>query len=223
MRILIVGHGRMGQLVEAHASAHGCEVAGILDTPEAWPGTLPDADVAVEFSEPGAVRANVQRLADGRMNVVIGTTGWDRDREAVRALVEAAGIGVIVAANFSLGMHVFRRVVEQAARGFASLEDVGAWVHDVHHVAKKDAPSGTALVLRDALAGAGYARAIDMSSTRAGSVPGTHEVGFDGIAETVTLTHTVRDRAVFAHGALEAARWVRGRQGWFSIGDMVEG
>jgi 4-hydroxy-tetrahydrodipicolinate reductase len=113
-------------------------------------------------------------------------------------------------------------VVERAATAFAPL-DVGAWIHESHHAAKKDAPSGTALLLRAAMERAGYSRHIDVSSTRVGSIPGTHVVGFDGPAETVTFTHTVRDRAVFAHGALEAAKWVKGRRGWFSMRDMIAG
>jgi 4-hydroxy-tetrahydrodipicolinate reductase len=94
-------------------------------------------------------------------------------------------------------------------------------VHELHHAAKKDAPSGTALQLRAAMEQTGYDRPIDMSSTRAGSIPGTHTVGFDGPSDTITLTHTVRDRAVFARGALEAARWLRGRKGWFTMRDML--
>jgi 4-hydroxy-tetrahydrodipicolinate reductase len=118
-------------------------------------------------------------------------------------------------------MNVFRHLVEEASRAFAGI-DVGAWIHEAHHAAKKDAPSGTALLLLDAMRHAGYERAVDVSSTRAGSIPGTHVVGFDGPAETVTLTHTVRDRSVFAHGALEAAKWLKGRRGWFSMADMIK-
>ena len=110
-----------------------------------------------------------------------------------------------------------------AARRCGTLNLVGAWIHEAHHAAKKDAPSGTALMLKKVLEDAGYQAVIDMSSTRAGSIPGMHEVGFDGPSETVTLTHTVRDRAVFAHGALEAARWLNGRTGWFTMRDMISG
>ena len=106
---------------------------------------------------------------------------------------------------------------------FGSRSDVGAFIHEAHHIAKKDAPSGTALMLRAAMEKAGYTRAIDVSSTRAGTIPGTHTVGFDGTSETVTLTHEVRDRSVFAHGALEAAKWLKGRRGWFTIQDMIGG
>jgi len=120
-------------------------------------------------------------------------------------------------------MHVFAVVVEEAARKFGALGNVGAWIHEYHHAAKLDAPSGTALMLQRVMEDGGYTRPINMSATRAGAIPGTHEIGFDGPAETVTLTHSVRDRSVFAHGALEAARWLKGRRGWFTMRDMING
>lgn len=224
MRILLIGHGRMGRLVEKLAPEHGCDIAAIVDIGSSIGTALVGAgvvDVAIDFSLADVVEEHVSELAGRKIDVVIGATGWQPRETAMRQVVERAGIGVLASANFSLGMHVFRLAVQQAARTFAPMDDVGAWVHEVHHAAKKDAPSGTALMLRDAMQQAGYSRAIDMSSTRAGSVPGTHEVGFDGPAETVTLTHTVRDRAVFAHGALEAAKWLKGRRGWFSMRDMM--
>lgn len=223
MKILIVGHGRMGRLVEAHAAAHDCEVVAVVDNDRdwaSWEDSGADADVAIEFSEPEAVRPNIVRLAARGVNLAIGTTGWQHDEAEIRRVADQAGIGVLAAANFALGVYVFRTIVEEAARRFAPLDDVGAWLHETHHAAKKDAPSGTALFLKSAIESAGYGRPIDVSSTRVGSVPGTHQVGFDGPADTVTLTHTVRDRAVFAHGALEAARWLKGRRGWFTVADM---
>lgn len=227
MKILLIGHGKMGRLLEQLAPEHGCDVAGIaeVDRPvTAVLDALPDgADVAIDFSQPDAVLDNLQALAARRVSVVIGTTGWQAQETDMRAIAGRAGIGVLAAANFSLGMHVFALVVEQAARRFGSLNVVGAWIHEAHHAAKKDAPSGTALMLKRVMEDAGYQAGIDMSSTRAGSIPGMHEVGFDGPSETVTLTHTVRDRAVFAHGALEAARWLNGRSGWFTMRDMISG
>lgn len=216
----------MGRLVEQHAAAHGGEVVAIATTrvPLDGPGEPVDAaaaDVAIDFSLPEAVPHNLPRLAARGMSVVIGTTGWHMHEEAMRDVVARTGIGVVVAANFSLGMAVFRATLAEAARRFAEIDDVGAWIHEAHHNAKKDAPSGTALMLRHAMTEAGYARAIDVSSTRAGHIPGTHTVGFDSRAETVTLTHTVRDRAVFAHGALQAARWLIGRRGWFTLDDVI--
>jgi 4-hydroxy-tetrahydrodipicolinate reductase len=222
MKILLVGHGRMGQLVEGLAPSYGCEVVGVLTTRPAGSALeVTGADVAIDFSAASAVPANLSLLAAQGIDVVLGTTGWQAHEPACRHLVQQAGIGVIASANFAIGMHIFRRVVGEAAARFATQPDVGAWIHESHHAAKKDAPSGTALLLRQAIAGSGYDRAVDVSSTRAGSIPGTHVVGFDGPAEAVTLTHTVRDRSVFARGALEAARWVRGRKGWFTVEDML--
>jgi 4-hydroxy-tetrahydrodipicolinate reductase len=214
----------MGRLVEQHAAAHGCEVAGVVRSEAAGDLQTRDfgaVDAVVDFSVAGAVKANLERIAGRRWNVVIGTTGWQADEAACRSIADRAGIGVLAAANFSIGVHVFRRIVEEASRRFAGIADVGAWLHELHHSAKKDAPSGTALMLKASMAEAGYERPIDVSSTRAGSIPGTHQVGFDAAAETVTLTHTVRDRAVFAHGALEAAKWIKGRSGWFSMDDVI--
>ena len=164
---------------------------------------------------------NLPPLAARGINVVIGTTGWQAHEPAMRDVATEAGIGVVAAANFSLGMNVFQLVVEEAARRFAPHPDFGAWLHEAHHDRKKDAPSGTALALKAGMEHAGFPRAIDVSSTRVGFTPGTHTVGFDGPSETIELTHTVRDRAVFARGALVAARWVIGRRGWFGMRDVL--
>lgn len=214
----------MGRLVESLAARHGdLSIAGIVTT-ASGPGAIESAslaDVAIDFSTPAAVPVNFPRLAARGINVVIGTTGWQAHEGAIRAEAERAGIGVLASANFSLGVYVFRMLVEDAARRFTPLAETGAWIHESHHAAKKDAPSGTALMLLAAMQSAGYPRMIDMSSTRAGSIPGTHVVGFDGLADSVTLTHEVRDRAVFAHGALEAARWIQGKRGWFTMDDLM--
>ena len=224
-RVLLVGHGRMGVLVEQLAPEYGCEIAGIVTEENGVAGIAgaPEStDVAIDFTTADAVIANLQALAERRINVVIGTTGWQAHESDARAAAERHGIGVLAASNFSIGLHIFRGAVAQAAAGFAAQDGVGAWIHEAHHIAKKDAPSGTALTLKNSMVGAGYARPIDVSSTRAGSIPGTHTVGFDGPSETVTLTHTVRDRAVFARGALEVARWLVGKRGWFTMDDFLE-
>jgi 4-hydroxy-tetrahydrodipicolinate reductase len=223
MKLLLIGHGRMGKLVEELAPSYGCEIAGIVTSraAESAIAQAGHADVAVDFSAGPAVAANLAALAAKGLNVVIGTTGWHDPDGHLKAIAERAGIGVFASANFSLGMSIFQIVVEDAARRFAARPDVGAWIHESHHSAKKDAPSGTALMLEAVMEQAGYSRGIDVSSTRAGSIPGTHVVGFDAQSETVMLTHTVRDRAVFARGALEAAKWLKGRRGWFTMRDLV--
>lgn len=227
MRLLIVGHGRMGRLVEGLAPEYGFEMAGILEIDSNPDGSGVTAercrgvDVAVDFSTAEATLATVPRLAAAGVNLVVGTTGW-QDREAeVREAVESSGVGVVVAANFSLGANLMNALAGTMGRLLRDKDAYGAWIHEAHHKAKRDAPSGTALMLKRALEDAGYGLPVDVSSTRAGWVPGTHTVGFDGPAESLTLTHDVRDRATFAHGALEAARWVVGRKGWYTMRDVL--
>jgi len=225
MRILLLGHGRMGQLVESLAPEYGGTIAGVIDEHSGdraiADGKYGDVDVAIDFTLADAVTRNFPQLATRRINVVIGTTGWQAQEAKMREIAKGAGIGVLAAANFSLGMNVFQLAVEEASRHFAKHPEFGAWIHESHHIAKKDAPSGTALTLKKGMEQAGYQRPIDVSSTRVGAVPGTHTVGFDGPSETIELTHTVRDRAVFARGALTAAKWLVGKRGWFSIRDLL--
>lgn len=222
MRVLIVGYGRMGRLIDALCAEHGIDVVGRLDRQASErPGEWPAADVAVDFSSADGVLRHARRLADRRINLVIGTTGWQRDEAQVRAAAEAAAIGVVAAPNFALGVNLFAALVERAGELLAPQEAFDAWIHELHHAAKRDAPSGTALALKSALERHGYARRIDVASTRAGAIPGTHTVGFDAPGETITITHTARDRSGFARGALEAARWVVGRRGWFTMRDVL--
>lgn len=224
MRILLLGHGRMGQLVESLAPSYGATVAGVIDEHSGGraiaEGTFGDVDVAIDFTLADAVPKNLPQLAQRKINVVIGTTGWQAHEVEMKAIAKNAGIGVLAAPNFSLGVNIFQLAVEEASRHFARHSEYGAWIHESHHATKKDAPSGTALTLKAGMMRAGYDRPIDVSSTRVGTVPGTHIVGFDGPSETIEFVHTVRDRAVFARGALTAAQWLVGKQGWFSLRDM---
>ena len=227
LRVVLVGYGRMGREIEALCSSHDCEVVERLDIHNNVGGQgidsarLPAVDVAIEFSTPSATVENLPRLASAGINAVIGTTGWNDHQDQMKQVVANAGIGVVVAANFSLGVNLFEGIVGRAAAWFAQQNEFGAWIHETHHTAKQDAPSGTALALERRMREAGYEAPVDVSSTRVGSVPGTHTVGFDGPFETITLTHTARDRATFARGALEAARWVHGKRGWFTMRDVL--
>jgi 4-hydroxy-tetrahydrodipicolinate reductase len=222
MRLLLVGHGKMGRLVEALAPDYGFTVAGIVDPQspghaagaddDCWRGV----DVAVDFTVAEAVVRNAPALARRGVNLVIGTTGWQAHEAELRGAVEAAGVGAVAAPNFAIGVLLFEAIVGRAAE-----LTFGAWLHEAHHAAKKDAPSGTALALVRDMRGAGYGRPIDVSSTRAGQIPGVHTIGFDGPSESITLSHTARDRSAFARGALEAARWVAGRRGWYTMRDVL--
>jgi len=224
--VLLVGHGRLGQLIEAAAPQAGATIVGVIDDRNvadlADRGRWREVDVAVDVSAPDAFVANLPALCALGCSLVVGTTGWQAQGDSVRRQIEAAGVGAVVTANFSVGATLMDALVERAGALFAAHERYGAFVHETHHAAKKDAPSGTALLLKTALERGGFPRPVDVASTRVGFVPGIHTVGFDGPAETITLTHTVRDRATFAHGALVAARWVRGRRGWFTMRDVLE-
>ncbi len=222
LRILLIGHGRMGRLVETLAPGYGMQIAGLVDRRNAndsnsWPA----ADVAIDFSVGEAVPMTLARLAARGTNTVVGTTGWQTHEQTLREEVARGGIGVVAAPNFAVGVNLFAALVERAAGLMGAQPSFGAYIHELHHAAKRDAPSGTALALEAALRRSGYTRPIDMSSTRAGSIPGTHTVGFDAPSETITLTHTARDRSAFARGALEAARWVHGKRGWFTMRDVL--
>lgn len=221
-RVLLVGRGRMGRLVESLCSEYGFEVAGWVDRAgSARDAEWPDADAAVDFSTAQAVPLNLPRLAARGLPVVIGTTGWQAQEAALRDDPAVRRIGVVAAPNFALGVNIFLALAERAGEMLAPHDAFGAWIHEAHHAAKRDAPSGTALALEAAVRRAGYARGVDIASTRAGSIPGTHTLGFDSAAETLIFTHQARDRSVFARGALEAARWVIGRRGWFTMRDVL--
>lgn len=219
LKIVLVGHGRMGRLVESLAPEYGFEVSGAITAKTANdPTQWPDADIAIDFSSGDSVPVNARALASSGVSLVIGTTGWQAHEDALRRDLATMNVGVIAAPNFALGVNAFLAIAERSAallaeRGFA------AWIHEAHHAAKKDAPSGTAIALQRVVEAAGLT--VDVSSTRAGHIPGTHTVGFDSSAETITLTHTARDRTAFARGALEAARWIAGRRGWFTMRDLL--
>jgi 4-hydroxy-tetrahydrodipicolinate reductase len=229
MKLAVVGYGKMGRLVEALAPEYGFEVPVRLDiadnaealgiTPERFRGI----DVAVEFSAPTAVAANVERLASIGVNTVVGTTGWTADMDRVKVAAEKGGIGLVWSPNFSVGVNIFMHLVSEASRRLAPYPEFGAWAWEIHHAAKKDAPSGTLLKLVAQMKAADPLRPVDVSASRAGAHPGTHEIGFDSPAETITLRHTARSREGFARGALQAARWVIGKQGWFEFSEVLFG
>jgi 4-hydroxy-tetrahydrodipicolinate reductase len=220
-RLLLVGHGRMGRLVESLAPEYGFDVAGTIDSGSAAAAEYPAADVAIDFSVAGAVPVTVAHLAPRGTSLVIGTTGWQDSEAHVRKLVEVTRIGVVAAPNFAVGVNVFLAVVERLGQLMAAQPSYGAWIHELHHAAKQDAPSGTALAMERRLRGGGYTAAVPIASTRAGAIPGTHTLGFDAPSETITLTHQARDRAAFARGALVAAQWLDGKHGWFSMTDVL--
>jgi 4-hydroxy-tetrahydrodipicolinate reductase len=226
--LAIVGYGKMGKLVEQLAPEYGFTVALKLDefNNTAFEGLTAEnfrgVDVAIDFSIPSAVPRNVEGIAALGVNMVIGTTGWLEHMEAVQAAVARHDIGLVWSPNYSVGVNAFFHLVSEAARLLATQPEYGAWAWEIHHSTKKDAPSGTLLKLVDEMKKAGYARQIDIGSNRAGAHPGTHEIGFDSSADTITLRHTARSREGFARGALKAARWIAGKKGFYEFSEIWE-
>jgi 4-hydroxy-tetrahydrodipicolinate reductase len=211
--LAIVGYGKMGRLIEQLAPEFGFEVRarfGSADSGALSAKTLCGAQVALEFTAPHAAPANLTRLASSGVSTVCGTTGWFGELAAVRKSVEGAGTALVWSANFSLGVNVFLQTVARAAEFFAKYPEYEAWGWEIHHSAKKDAPSGTLHKLADEIRASGYMRTLTLSANRAGAHPGTHEIGFDSASDTITLRHTARSREGFARGALRAARWISG-------------
>ena len=220
MKLAIVGYGKMGKLVEQLAPEYGFTIHARIDVNDDLRAAA-GADVAIEFSTPHAAVANLESLAAFGLPVVAGTTGWTERLEQVRAAVNRGKTALVWSPNFSIGVNVFLRVVGEAARLLANEPSYGAWAWEIHHHTKKDAPSGTLIALVNQMTAAGYTRPVDASSNRAGAHPGTHEIGFDSAADTITLRHTARSREGFARGALKAAQWIPGKQGVFEFKDIV--
>jgi len=225
--LAIVGHGKMGRLVERLAPEYGFAVCARFNSKNNAGGegltreALQGVDVAVEFSTPQTAARNIQQLAAAGVNAAVGSTGWLAHLPDVQRAVQEGGTGLVWAPNFSVGVNLFLKAVMYTATLFAQQQEYDAWGWEIHHAAKKDALSGTLLKLADDMRAGGYDRAIELSSNRAGAHPGTHEIGFDSLADTITLRHTARSREGFARGALQAARWVAGKKGVFEFQEIL--
>lgn len=227
MDLAIIGYGKMGRLIEQLAPEYGFGVRLRLDasnnagscgiTAENFRGIR----VAMDFSNASAVVQNIARLADLGINAVVGTTGWLQQLEQARSAVRDSGIGLVWSPNYSVGVNIFVQLASEASRRIARHREYGAWAWEIHHASKKDAPSGTLFKVVDEMKRADPGREISVGSNRAGAHPGTHEVGFDSAADTITIRHTARSREGFARGALLAARWVIEKHGWFEFHDVV--
>ena len=219
MKIAIVGYGKMGRMIERIATERGHEVAARFDIDNNAGGAgltaenLAGVDAAIEFSTPDTAVENIRRLVALRVPTAVGTTGWYGRLDEVKRLVESNNSALVWGANFSIGVNLFFRIVREAAALFAAYEQYDPFLIEHHHKFKKDAPSGTALVLAQSLRESYGERTPAAVSLRAGHIPGTHEVGFDSEADTVTLTHTARSREGFAAGAVLAAELIADKQG----------
>jgi 4-hydroxy-tetrahydrodipicolinate reductase len=225
--LAIVGHGKMGRLIEQLAPEYGFDVRLALNSSTNARGAgvtrenLRGVDVAMEFSTPSAVLQNIRQLAALGIPAVVGTTGWFQQLPCVHETVQSNGGAVVWSPNFSVGVYRFRQIIAQAASAFAAEHEYEAWGWEIHHSAKRDAPSGTLLAVAEEMKQAGFERAVDLSANRAGAHPGTHEIGFDSSSDSITIRHTARSREGFARGALRAARWILGKTGVFEFREIV--
>jgi 4-hydroxy-tetrahydrodipicolinate reductase len=226
LRLAVIGDGKMGRAIASLAAEHGFELTAVLGEREVLPHgitrpLLAGADVAVEFTTPRVAAANVRGCVAAGCPVVCGTTGWDAERTEVAGEVRAGNGALLWAPNFAIGVHLFARIVEHAARLVADANaGFDAHLVETHHNQKLDAPSGTARALAERVERS-TGVPLPVTSVRVGSVPGTHQVIFDGAFEQIRLEHVARDRRVFATGALTAARWLAGRHGVFTFDDML--
>lgn len=229
MRIAIIGNGKMGKAVAARATECGHTIHTIVNGLEnvgakaLTADRLTGADVAVEFTQPGAAVANLERLIGLGIPTVTGTTGWTESLPQLTELVRQRGGALLHAANFSVGVHLFFRAARNLARSFRGRPEFAVAIREEHHKTKLDAPSGTALLLQRQLWTEEPGRRFPITSVRTGDALGTHSVSYTAPHETITLTHVTGSREVFAAGALAAAEWLPGRTGVFTFDDVLFG
>ena len=226
MKLALIGYGAMGKLIRTLAEEKGHEITAVADDADAGLSAaelaqkLAGSDVAIDFTIAGAVRRNVEACVQAGIPLVEGTTGWNDERAEIEKMVRDGNGAMVFGANFSIGVNLFYRIVNHAAELIAKFPEYEAFIEEQHHSRKKDAPSGTALKLQEIVA-QHISKEFSVSSTRAGNIPGTHSVGFDGPADQILLKHTARSREGFAAGALLAADWIVGKKGFYEFTDVI--
>ena len=223
MKIALIGYGKMGKMIETLALEKGDEIVAKIDERDAGnlSGKLKNADAAIDFSNAAAVKKNVAACLAANIPLVEGTTGWNADKDEIKNVIEAKNGAFVYGANFSVGVNLFYLIADFASELFARFADYEAFIEEQHHSKKLDAPSGTALKLKE-IVGKNIEKDFSVSATRAGNIPGTHRVGFDGIADQILLEHIARSREGFASGAILAAHWIVGRKGFYEFTDVMD-
>ena len=227
MKIALIGYGAMGKLIRRLADEKGHEVVAVIDDGDAGlsatelAGKLDGADAAIDFTTAAAVRRNVDACLKAGVPLVEGATGWNAQRDDIENAVRNGDGSFVFGANFSIGVNLFYRIVDRAAELVARFPEYEVFIEEQHHSRKKDAPSGTALKLKDVVA-KHVSDDFSVSATRAGNIPGTHRVGFDGSADQILLEHTARSREGFAAGAILAAEWIVGKKGFYEFTEVMD-
>ena len=227
MKIALIGCGAMGKLIKTLAENKNYEIPVVIDESDAnlsgerLAEGLKGVDAAIDFSIAKAVKRNVEACVLAEVPLVEGTTGWNAERETIKKIVVEKNGAFVFGANFSIGVNLFYKITNYASELFSRFEDYEAFIEEQHHSRKRDAPSGTALKLKEIVA-VNIGRDFSVSSTRAGNIPGTHRVGFDGNADQILLEHVARSREGFAAGAILAAEWIVGKKGFYEFTDVME-
>lgn len=239
MKIALIGYGKMGRLIEEIAiqkehtivaKIHPSGSSSIIDS------QIHQADVCIDFSTPESALQNIITIAKLKKNIVMGTTGWYEHLDEVKNIVHDNKIGFLFSPNFSIGVHLFKNIVETAASLMNDFDEYDVAGFELHHNQKADSPSGSAKALVHELLEKIKRKSIPQyncinrpigseelhfSSVRCGSIPGTHTIIFDSPNDTITLSHQARNRDGFAHGAVRAAEWLIGKQGFFTLDQMI--
>lgn len=243
MKIVIIGYGKMGHAIEALAAERGHEVICTIDNAEelvAKSATLKAADVAIEFTMPSVAAGNIRYCLEHDIAIVCGTTGWYNDYYELAALCHNRGGAMLTATNFSIGMNIMFAINEHLAQLMSGRKEYKVDITEIHHIHKLDAPSGTAITLREQIeahkmdcasdASCGLdtnssttKEEIPITSIREGEVPGTHTVRYQSEIDTITITHEAHSRKGLALGALMAAEFLRGKKGVFTMTDVING
>lgn len=243
IRIALIGFGAMGRRVKEIAQEHGHSIVSVIDpyvndatAKEISKNNLNNADIAIDFSNPKVVVDNINAVTAAKTNLVVGTTGWHDHIDKVRQKVETAGIGFLWSSNFSIGVNVYFKIVESAAKFINQFDEYDVWGHEIHHHGKADSPSGTAKILEkiilkhidkktevveETLHGKIKPHQMHFSSTRAGAANFTHTIGFDSAADSIKIVHKARNRDGYALGAVRAAEWLYGKTGFFTMDDFL--
>lgn len=228
MKIALIGYGKMGKLLHSLAETKGHSIIAIVDSKQPLSSrssqeAIQQADVCIDFSTPESVLENVKFLSARKKNIVMGTTGWSKDLPKVQEMIAKSSTGFLHAPNFSIGVVLFLQILEKAAHLISPFQDYDIAGLEIHHKQKLDSPSGTAKAITSKLEPILANKPLTFSSARVGNTPGTHSVIFDSPVDTITLTHAARNREGFVHGAITAAEWLQGKQGMFTLDDILKG
>lgn len=236
MKIAILGYGRMGKAVEQIALSKGHEIIAVINSGADWANNennLRKAEVAIEFSLPETVAGNINRCFDLNLPVATGTTAWEKSLPQIKARCESESKSLLVAFNFSVGMHVFFRVNQHLATIMDKFGQYEVQIQETHHAKKLDKPSGTAKQLAGEIVNVmsrmdrwesdkkSSADVLPVISHRLEDVPGTHKIIYASDEDVIEINHTAKSRIGFARGAVQAAEWLNGKTGYFTMDDFM--